>query len=109
MKNVLIIGGESFTGKYLCKLLKEHNYHVITTSKDDSSYPTMYKYDLLSGEGRDHLLESADPDIILILAAISDTTYTNLDQLYKINLYEPLKYLQELDKKAKRPKKHKTP
>jgi GDP-L-fucose synthase len=61
-KRVCVTGGAGFLGKVVCRKLQERG-------AQDIFVPTIEKYDLVSLEGINHMLEDAKPDLIIHLAA----------------------------------------
>lgn len=105
MYTVLIVGGRSFTGLYLSQLLKDNGFNVVTTSKEISCGASHYQLDLLTGLGTEYLLRRINPDIVIVLAAITYIPSDNISEIYEINFHGPLSLLQQLDQKSNKPKK----
>ena len=61
-KRVCVTGGAGFLGKVVCRKLQE-------CGAQDIFVPTIEKYDLISLEGINRMLEDAKPDLIIHLAA----------------------------------------
>ena len=84
--NILIIGIDSFTGKYLKSYLEKYDFKVygtsITTTKDDN----IFQCDITKKDEIKKVLDKIRPEYIVNLAAISFVGSENKELFYKVNV-----------------------
>lgn len=83
-KKILVIGIDSFTGKYLSSYLQECGYDLYGTTLTENSHKK-YKCDITSKSDIINILEKVEPDYIIHLAGISFPAHGNNQDFYNIN------------------------
>jgi GDP-4-dehydro-6-deoxy-D-mannose reductase len=102
MKRVLIFGALGFVGRYLAAEFAEHGYSVFTSdalpaASSNPEFP-YYQTDITLGEEVRSAIESAQPDYIVNLAAISSVALSWKDpqKTFAVNVLGILNVLQSL-------------
>lgn len=85
-KKVLIIGIESFTGKYLSKFLVQNGFDIYGTSLSNSNNNNIYQCDISNKSSIKNIIEKIKPNYIINLAGISFVGNENRELFYKINV-----------------------
>jgi len=85
-KKVLIIGIESFTGKYLSKFLVQNGFDIYGTSLSNSNNNNIYQCDISNKSSIKNIIEKIRPNYIINLAGISFVGNANRELFYKINV-----------------------
>ena len=86
-KKVLVIGADSFTGRYLLPRLKREGVQVCGTSLHAAANSELYRCDITHKQDVFDLIREASPDGIVHLAGISLITHEHDQELYRINLF----------------------
>ena len=87
MEKVLITGIDSFTGQYVRDELESYNFDVYGTVKSQSSGAKVFSCDITAFSDLTGVIESACPDYIIHLAAISFVAHQRPEELYEVNLF----------------------
>ena len=94
---VLIIGIDSFTGKYLSKYLKDNGYSVYGTTKKSC--------DIRKKEDIKKILIDIRADYIILLAGVASPAYGDISAFYHINTIGAINLLESLVELNMQPKK----
>jgi nucleoside-diphosphate-sugar epimerase len=98
-KRILIVGIESFTGKYLSDRLHSSGYEVFGTVRDaNSSNKNIFKCDLLNKKNITNLLLKIKPTHVIHLSAISYVPDGQDLEVYNVNLFGTLNLLDSIKK-----------
>ncbi len=94
---VLIIGIDSFTGKYLSKYLKDSKYNIYGTTKKSC--------DITKKDDIKRKLKEIRADYIVLLAGVASPAYGDISAFYKINTIGAINLLDSLVELNMQPKK----
>nr|VFK22127.1 MAG: Nucleoside-diphosphate-sugar epimerase [Candidatus Kentron sp. LPFa]VFK35138.1 MAG: Nucleoside-diphosphate-sugar epimerase [Candidatus Kentron sp. LPFa] len=89
MKTCLIVGIDSFTGKYVRNAFERQGYNVVgtaLTAGNDSVAPRIYKMDLLDDDNIRDVVAKVKPDIVVHLAGISFVISETFSQFYDVHI-----------------------
>jgi nucleoside-diphosphate-sugar epimerase len=103
----LVTGASGFTGRYLVEKLLGRGHTVIetTASRDEPETPTRLRLDITSPEGCRRVIETARPDYIVHLAAISFVGHSDPLDFYRVNVLGTLNLLEACDAVGHTPRK----
>jgi len=85
-KTVLIIGIESFTGKYLASYFRQEGFNVKGTSYGASLNNTIYNCDITNKQSIKSVIESIQPEYIINLAGVSFVGHQAKASFYNVNI-----------------------
>jgi nucleoside-diphosphate-sugar epimerase len=83
---VLVTGSNGFTGKSIMPYLKSNGYEVFGFSKHGSGL-NEFAVDLLDAKAVADIIEKIKPDYVLHLAGIALPGFTDIELMYKINMF----------------------
>lgn len=86
-KKVLVIGADSFTGRYLLPRLKREGFQVCGTSLHAAANSGMYRCDITREQDVLDLVREEAPVGVVLLAGISFITHEQAQDLYRANLF----------------------
>nr|VFK63729.1 MAG: Nucleoside-diphosphate-sugar epimerase [Candidatus Kentron sp. UNK]VFK70931.1 MAG: Nucleoside-diphosphate-sugar epimerase [Candidatus Kentron sp. UNK] len=89
MKTCLIVGIDSFTGKYVRNAFERQGYNLVgtaLTAGSDSVAPRIYKMDLLDYNNIRDVVAKVKPDIVVHLAGISFVISETFSQFYDVHI-----------------------
>jgi nucleoside-diphosphate-sugar epimerase len=103
----LVTGASGFTGRYLVEKLLGRGHTVIetTASRDEPETPTRLRLDITSPEACRRVIETARPDYIVHLAAISFVGHSDPLDFYRVNVLGTLNLLEACDAVGHTPRK----
>jgi nucleoside-diphosphate-sugar epimerase len=103
----LVTGASGFTGRYLVEKLLGRGHTVIetTASRDEPEAPTRLRLDITSPEACRRVIETARPDYIVHLAAISFVGHSDPLDFYRVNVLGTLNLLEACDAVGHTPRK----
>ncbi|CAD6540565.1 GDP-6-deoxy-D-talose 4-dehydrogenase [Paraburkholderia kirstenboschensis] len=92
----LVTGASGFTGRYLVDNLLGRGHNVIETfaGRDERETPTRLRLDITSPENCRRVIETARPDYIVHLAAISFVGHDDPLDFYRVNVIGTLNLLE---------------
>ncbi|WOD18670.1 GDP-mannose 4,6-dehydratase [Paraburkholderia kirstenboschensis] len=92
----LVTGASGFTGRYLVDNLLSRGHTVIETfaGRDERETPTRLRLDITSPENCRRVIETARPDYIVHLAAISFVGHDDPLDFYRVNVIGTLNLLE---------------
>jgi len=96
MKKVLIIGGNSFTGKHLSSYLHNHGYDIYETSLVPNNQKQTYVCNILHKDEILKILKIVKPDFIIHMAAIAFVGHGKNENFYNINTIGALNLLESV-------------
>lgn len=105
---VLITGIAGFTGRYLTSELNQAGYEVIGVAhklpeNDIPGVKSVYACDLDNTAELIHVIEKAQPDVVVHLAAIAFVAHGDIDTIYRTNLIGSRNLLETLSRSSKIP------
>lgn len=83
---VLVTGANGFTGKALMPYLMRNGYEVFGFSKHAEGV-NQFKVDLLDSTAVSNIIEQISPDVVFHLAGIALPGFTDVELMYKINMF----------------------
>ncbi len=83
---IFVTGSNGFTGKYLLPFLSMHGCLVAGGARD-SDNQTVYSIDLLDKNSLVKALTDFQPDVIVHLAGIALPGFTDVELIYRINMF----------------------
>lgn len=108
MKKVLITGGGGFVGQHLIEsLLNEYTVICVDSKKRNLTKKGKYKYlvgDILDNNFLLTVLSNNKPDIIIHLAALSQSWGSKAEDVFKVNLFGTLNLYESVVKLKKKNK-----
>jgi len=104
MKNVLITGSNSFTGKHLSDYLTKLGYTVYGTTRTLTD-PTLFYCDITDKSTVREVLKKVKPDYLIHLSAISFAAHDKHEDFYTVNTIGTINLLEALIELQIRPKK----
>ena len=92
----LVTGASGFTGRYLVDNLRGRGHTVIETvaGRDEPETPTRLRLDITSPDACRRVIETARPDYIVHLAAISFVGHNDPLDFYRVNVIGTLNLLE---------------
>lgn len=91
---VLLTGADGFTGRYVRAELEQAGYTVIATGSHMAPGPHQQTLDITSLEDCRRVIESAQPDFLIHLAAISFVQHADAAAFYRVNVIGTTNLLQ---------------
>ena len=92
-RRVLITGASGFTGRWLAARLTEAGYQVFGLTQEPARTPAEMQADLCDPPGLRAARETARPDYIVHLAAITFVPHSDSAEIYRVNLFGTLNLL----------------
>ena len=89
---ILAAGAAGFAGTALCRTLKERGHRVFSADKSGAGYC----FDLADRASMEQLLKATQPDVIILLAGISNvvTSWQNPTETFNINVTGALHFFE---------------
>lgn len=98
MADALVLSGESFVGRHLCRALRDAGAHVTATTNVPAVAPEMEPYDLLQRESVEQIVAAARPRAIFQCAGATQTTDPRL--MYRLHVEGTLNMLSAVARHA---------
>lgn len=92
-RRVLITGASGFTGRWLSVRLAQAGYQVYGLTQEPARSPAEIQADLCDSPALRAALETARPDYIVHLAAITFVPHSDSAEIYRVNLFGTLNLL----------------
>lgn len=103
----LVTGIGGFTGRYMAKRLVADGYRIWGIVRDNERVPegvTPLNADLLDTQALAHAVETAQPDVVVHLAAVANVASNDIARTYVVNVVGTRNLLDALARQRKKPR-----
>ncbi len=105
MKTALVTGARGFTGQYLVPALRAKHYRVLGLVEAGADAEDVLACDLTDAAMTEKVVQAAQPDVVVHLAAISFVGHKKEEDFYKVNVFGTQHLLAALSKLKVAPRK----